>query len=115
AKKQNGVKVYFTTNGKPDGEPAEIKPVDDAGKTIDLAAGTMYTLRVGHKTAGSAGLTITYNDYGEAEVKIIELRPEETEEDNTQSGSQSGSGSGTGTDSGTGSGAGTGSGDQSAA
>ena len=109
------MKVYFTTNGKPDGEPAEIKPVDDAGKTIDLAAGTMYTLRVGHKTAGSAGLTITYNDYGEAEVKIIELRPEETEEDNTQSGSQSGSGSGTGTDSGTGSGAGTGSGDQSAA
>ena len=118
AKKQNGVKVYFTTNGKPDGEPAVIKPVDDAGKAIHLAAGTMYTLRVGHKTAGSAGLTITYNDYGEAEVKIIELRPEETEEDNTQSGSQSGSGSegsGTGTGSGTGSGAGTGSGDESAA
>ena len=85
AVKQNGVKVYFTKNGKADGEPAELKPVKD-NKPVDLATGTMYTLRVGHKTAGGAGLTITYNDYGEAEVTIIELRPEETDDENAAGG-----------------------------
>ena len=85
AKKQNGVTVYFTKNGKADGEPAELKPVKD-NKPVDLATGTMYTLRVGHKTAGGAGLTITYNDYGEAEVTIIELRPEETDDENAAGG-----------------------------
>lgn len=94
AKKQNGVKVYFTSNGKADGDPVEIKPKDANGNDISLAAGTLYTIKVGHSTAGTTNkLEIIYNDYGEADITVIELRPDE--EDNTTSGDDTTSGGST--------------------
>lgn len=94
AKKQNGVKVYFTSNGKADGDPVEIKPKDANGKDISLAAGTLYSIKVGHSTAGTTNkLEIIYNDYGEADITVIELRPDE--EDNTTSGDDTTSGGST--------------------
>lgn len=105
AKKQNGFTVYFTKDGKPDGEPVSIALKKD-GSPITLEPSTLYTITVGHTTAGTAGLTITYNGYEEAEkVEIIELRPDE--EDTTTGGGTGGTGTG-GDAGGTGGGTGTG-------